>query len=115
MFDRLPVLVFSEQLPFGQFSIAWVSYGIVLEVNDFFQVGCLHPKKISQVAGNRLEKPNMYNRRSQIDMPHTLSSDTAVSHLYAAPITDDALELGALVLATGALVVTLRSEDAFAE
>ena len=67
------------------------------------------------MAGNRLEKPNMYNRRSQIDMPHALSSDTAVSHLYAAPITDNALELGALVLAAGALVVPLGTEDALAE
>ena len=57
----------------------------------------------------------MADRGGQLDVAHALAANLAARHLDAAALADDALEAHALVLAAGALPVTGRAEDLFAE
>src|SRR5690606_29343819 len=75
----------------------------------------LDAEQRAQTAGHALEEPDVDDRRRQVDVAHALAPHTAVGHLHAAAVADDALVLGAAVLAAGALVVALRAEDPLAE
>src|SRR6185503_8909530 len=66
-------------------------------------------------AGQRLQEPDMGNRRGQLDMAHAVAAHLLHCDLYAALLADDALVLHALVLAAQALIVLHRPEDAGAE
>ena len=63
----------------------------------------------------RLQEPDVGDRRGQLDVAHALAADLGQGDLDAALLADDALELHALVLAAQALVVLDRPEDAGAE
>ena len=63
----------------------------------------------------RLQEPDVRDRRGELDMAHALAADARQRHLDAALLADDALVLHALVLAAQALVVLDRAEDARAE
>ena len=67
------------------------------------------------MRGDRLEEPDVDDRRGQVDVAHALATDTAVRDLDAATVADDAFELGAFVLTAGTLVVAFWAEDAFTE
>ena len=63
----------------------------------------------------RLQEPDVRDRRGQLDMAHALAADLRDGDLDAALLADDALVLHALVLAAQALVILDRTEDARAE
>ena len=109
------VLLLGEELLVLQRRLAGVGDDVVLEVDDLLQVAGLHVQQRAQAAGQGLEEPDVDDRGGQVDVAHALAADAAVRHLHAAAVADDALVLGALVLAAGALPVALRAEDALAE
>ena len=57
----------------------------------------------------------MGNRRGQLDVAHTLSSHLGAGNLYAAAVADFTLIADPFILATMALPVLGRSENALAE
>ena len=63
----------------------------------------------------RLQEPDVGDRRGQFDVAHPLAPDAGQGDLDAALLADDALVLHALVLAAQALVVLGRTEDPGAE
>ncbi len=65
--------------------------------------------------GQRLQEPDVRDRRGELDVAHALAAHLGQRHLDAALFADQALVLHALVLAAQALVVLDRSEDARAE
>ncbi len=65
--------------------------------------------------GQRLQEPDMGDRRGQLDMAHAVAAHLLHGDFDAALFADDALVLHALVLAAQAFVVLHRSEDAGAE
>ena len=52
---------------------------------------------------------------NKFDVTGTLTTHLLLCHLYTATVADDALIADALVLATGALIVLCRTEDALTE
>ncbi len=115
LFVRVTVFVFGEQLAFFKFGIAWIGDDIVLEVDDLFQIGCLHAKKVTQVTGDGLEEPDMDDRCRQVDVSHAFATHAGVGDFHATSVTDDAFEFGTFVLAAGTFIVTFGAEDAFTE
>ena len=63
----------------------------------------------------RLQEPDVRDRRGELDMAHALAPHARERHFDRALLADDALVLHALVLAAQALVVLDRPEDARAE
>ncbi len=66
-------------------------------------------------ARQRLQEPDVGDRRGQLDVAHPLAADARQGDFDAALLADDALVLHALVLAAQALVVLRRTKDAGAE
>jgi len=115
LLNGLAVFVLGQELPDLQGALAGIHDRVVLEVDHLLQVRALHRQKRAQPVGNGLEEPDVHHGGGQVDMPHTLAPHPAVRDLDAAPVADDPLELGALVLAARALPVPLGSEDPLAE
>ena len=85
------------------------------EVDDLFQVLRSDVQQVAQTGRNTLEEPDVGHRSGKLDMAHALTAHTALGDFHTTAFADDALEAYALVLAAGALPVTGRSEDLFAE
>ena len=113
--DGLAVLVLGQDLLVLELGLARVGDDVVLEVDDLLEVRGLHRQQVAQARRHRLEEPDVHDRRGQVDVAHALAAHAAVRDLDAAAVADDALVLRALVLAAGALVVLLGTEDALAE
>ncbi|MPL99056.1 hypothetical protein SDC9_45271 [bioreactor metagenome] len=87
------------------------------EVDHLLQVLGGTAQQQAEPAGDAPEVPDVHHRRGKLDMAHALTADPVVGDFHAAPIADDALELGAaaLVFSAGALVALCGAEDALAE
>src|SRR5688572_18553239 len=109
------VLVFGQELLLLQRRLAGVGDDVVLEVDDLLDVARLHVQQGAEPARQRLEEPDVHDRRGQVDVAHALPADARVRDLDAAAVADDALVLRALVLAARAFPVALGPEDALAE
>src|SRR3546814_11673670 len=84
-------------------------------VEDALKLLLLHVEQQADAAGERLQEPDMRDRRGQFDMAHPLAADLRHSDFDTALFADDALVLHALVLAAQAFIVLDRTEDAGAE
>ena len=85
------------------------------KVDDLFQILRSDVQQVAQTGRNTLEEPDVGHRSGKLDMAHALTAHTALGDFHTTAFADDALEAYALVLAAGALPVTGRSEDLFAE
>jgi hypothetical protein len=63
----------------------------------------------------RLQEPDVRDRRGQFDVAHPLATDAGQGDLNAALLADDALVFHALVLAAQAFVILGRAKDTGAE
>ena len=115
LLKRGAVLIFREHLLELEFGGTRIGDDVVLEVNDLLNVAGLHGEQVAKTAWHGLEVPNVHDRRSEVDVTHALASHAAVRDLDAAAVANDALVLGALVLAAGALKVALWSKDPLTE
>ncbi len=111
----LEILVLREQLTVLERSQARLDHHIALEVEDALQRLERHVEQKPDARGQRLQEPDMRDRRRQLDMPHALAPHARQRHLDRALLADDAFVLHALVLAAQALVVLDRAENARAE
>ncbi len=85
------------------------------EVNHALQVLRGDVQQVAEAGRHTLEEPDVRHRGGELDVAHALTAHAAAGHFDAASLADDALEAHALVLAAGALPVTGRAEDLFAE
>jgi hypothetical protein len=112
---RVEEFLFAHQLAVGQVGQARLDHHVVLEVEDALQVAQRHVQHQADAGRQRLQEPDVCDRRGQLDMAHALAADLLQRDFHAAFLADDAAILHALVLAAQALVVLRRPEDARAE
>ena len=109
------ILVFRQQLVLLQRGQARLGDDVVFEVQHPLDVLQRHVEHHGDAAGQRLQEPDVGDRRGQLDMAHALAPHAREGDLDAALFADDALVLHALVLAAQAFVVLGRAKDAGAE
>ena len=112
---RLEILVLGQELLLLQRRDARLDDDVVLEIEDALDVLQRHVEHEADARRQRLQEPDVRDRRGELDMAHALAPHARERHLDAALLADDALVLHALVLAAQALVVLDRAEDARAE
>ena len=88
---------------------------VVLEVEDALEILQRHVEQQADAGRQRLQEPDVRDRRGQLDVAHALAAHLGQRHFDAALFADEALVLHPLVLAAQALVVLDRTEDARAE
>jgi hypothetical protein len=103
--------------PLYDYLVNWLAPPCRGKIDHFFEILGGSPQKQAQPTGDTSQVPYMNHRCSQLDMAHTLASDSAVGYLHAATVADDTFELGAaaLVFSTGTLITFCRAKNAFAE
>src|SRR5690606_41731719 len=69
----------------------------------------------ADAARQRLQDPDVGDRRGELDVAHAFAADLRQRHLDAALLADDAAILHPLVLAAQALIVLDRPKNAGAE
>src|SRR5208337_1301803 len=109
------IVVLAEQLTVLERRQARIEHDVGLEIEDPLEVLQRHVEQKADPRGQRLQKPDVGDRGGERDVAHALAAHARQRHLDAALLADDALVLHALVLATQALVVLDRPEDAGAE
>src|SRR6185312_8237526 len=112
---RLVELVFGQELTILERRQARLDDDVLFEVEDAFQVLQRHVEHEADAARQRLQEPDVRDRRGQFDMAHALAAHFLDGDFDAALFADDALVLHALVLAAQAFVVLHGPEDARAE
>src|SRR5215469_6510573 len=112
---RLDVLLLAQELAVLERGEARLEHHVVLEVEDALEILQRHVEQEADAARQRLQEPDVRDRRRELDVAHALAPHPRQRHLHAALLADDALVLHALVLAAQALVVLDRPEDARAE
>ncbi len=112
---RVEQLVLGEELVLFERSQTRLDDDIALEIEHALKLLELHVEQQADAAGQRLEEPDVGDRRGELDVAHALAADLGDGDLDAALLADDALVLHPLVLAAQALVVLHRPEDAGAE
>ena len=116
LFHHLQVLVFSQQLTALQIGDhARVGDDEGFEIEHAFDVAQRHVEDHAEAGRQRLEEPDVGNRRSQFDVTHAVTANLGQRHFDAALLADHATMLEALVLAAQALVVLDRAKDLGAE
>ena len=80
-------------------------------IDDLFEVAQRHAEQVSELAGERLEEPDVCDRHGEFDMPHALAPDLGKRHFDAAAVADMTAEADALELPAVTLPVLYRPED----
>lgn len=109
------VLLFGQQLAALERGQARLGDHVGFEVQHALDVTQGHVQHQADARGQRLEEPDVCDRRGQVDMTHALTTHLGQGDFGAALFADHAAVLHALVLAAQALVVLDRSEDGGAE
>ena len=112
---RLEILLFGQQLAVLERGEARLKHDVIFEIQNPLEILQRHVEQQTDAARQRLEEPDMRDRRGQFDMAHALAPHAGERHFDRALLADDALVLHALVLAAQALVILDRPEDARAE
>src|SRR6195256_3967802 len=111
----LQVFVFRQQLTVLERGEAGLENDVVFEIQNPLEILQRHVEQQTDAARQRLQEPDMRNRRRQFDMAHALAPDPRQRHFDRALLADDPLVLHALVLAAQALVILDRPKDARTE
>ena len=112
---RLHELLFGQQLAAFHRGQARLGHDERFEVQDALDVAQGHVQHQADARRQRLEEPDVRDRRGQVDVAHALAAHLGQGHFGAALLADHAAVLHALVLAAQALVVLDRAEDGGAE
>src|SRR5207248_3568839 len=92
-----------------------VHHHVALAVQDLLQVLERDVEQVADPRRQRLQEPDVRDRRGQVDVAEPLTPHLGLDDLDAALLADHAAVLHALVLAAIALVVLHRPEDLGAE
>ena len=112
---RADVIFFGQQLLGFERRQAWLEHDVLFEVQHALDVLQRHVEHQRDAARQRLQEPDVRDRRRKLDVAHALTAHALQRHLHAALFADDVLVLHPLVLAAQALVVLDRTKDARAE
>ena len=112
---EIVVLVLIEQVEELQVLLTRMGHHVGRVIDDLLQIPERHPHQVSQLAGERLEEPDMADRHGQLDVTHSLAAHFGQSDLDAATVADMPAETDPLELPAVALPVLDRAEDAFTE
>ena len=109
------VVVFRHDLALLQRRHARIGHDVGFEVQHAFDVAQGHVEHHAQTRRQRLQEPDVRDRRCQFDVAHALAAHLGQRDFDAALLADHAAMLQALVLAAQAFVVLDRTEDLGAE
>src|SRR5947207_2220440 len=115
LLDHLAVAALGEQLALLERGRARVDDHVGLEVEDLLELLERHVEERADARGEALQKPDVGDRRGQVDVAHALAAPLRLDDLAAALLAHHAAVAHALVLAAVALVVLRRAEDLRAE
>src|SRR5690606_7988994 len=115
LFQRFEVLLVVQQLTFLQRGQTGLDHDVAFEIQYPLDIAQGHVQQQTDPGRQRLQEPDVGNRRSQFDMAHALTAYLGQRDFNTALFTDDATVLEALVLAALALVVLYRAKDLGAE
>ena len=113
--DRAQKIVLVQKLAILERRQAGVEHDVGFEVEDALEVLQRHVEQKPDARRQRLQEPDVRDRRRERDVAHALAAHARQRHLDAALLADDALVLHPLIFAAQALVVLDRPEDAGAE
>jgi len=105
------VFLIGEQLLGHQLGVARIEYDKLGEVQNFFQTLLGDFQHLTDTGRCALKVPDVGNRSSQFDVPHTFTANLGTGNFYAAAVADLSLKTDLLELAAVALPVLGRSED----
>ena len=112
---RAQIIVLGQELTVLERRQAGIEHDVGFEIEDALEILQRHVEQQADARGQRLQEPDMRDRRGERDMAHALAPHPRQRDFDAALLADDALVFHALVLAAQALVVLDRPEDARAE
>ena len=111
LLEAVPVLLLVEQRADGQLIGTGVHDHVRFEIENALQLLEGHVENGADLRRQTLQKPDMGDRRGQLDMPQPLTTNLGLNNLDPALFADHAPVLHALVLAAVALVVLDRPEN----
>ena len=112
---RLDVALLGQELAALQAGLLRVDDDVRLAVEDLLEVLQRDVEQVADARRQRLQEPDVRDRRGQVDVAEALAAHLGLDDLDAALLAHDAAVLHALVLAAVALVVLHRPEDLGAE
>jgi len=115
LLDRLEEHLVGQQLAALHRRHARVDDHEGLEVQHALDLAQRHVEHQADARRQRLQEPDVRDRRGELDVAHALAAHLRLGDLDAALLADDAAVLQALVLAAKALVVLHGPEDLGAE
>ena len=115
LLDELAVAALGEQLALLERGRPRVDDHVGLEVEDLLELLERHVEERADARGEALQKPDVGDRRGQVDVAHALAAHLRLDDLDATLLAHHAAVAHALVLAAVALVVLRRAEDLRAE
>ena len=114
--SHIVVFLFGEELTFCENSaLAGIGNDIFGEIKHLFKPFGRDIQHLPYTGGSAPEIPYMRNGSRKLDAAHTLSSDLAPCHLYAAALAGLSLKTDFLVFSAGAFPVLRGSENTLAE
>jgi len=111
LLHHLPVLFFRQQLTPFEGGFARIEDDEGVKIEDFFQFAQGQIQDVADFAREAPQKPDVGDRRGQLNMSHPLATYLGLNDLDPALLTDHPAMLHPFVLAAVALVVLDRSED----
>ncbi len=114
-FNLVVVILFRHDLPRFQRRHARFDHHVRFEIQHAFDVAQRHVEHHAQTRRQRLQEPDVRNRRGQFNVAHPFATHLGERHFDAALFADHATVLQALVLAAQALVVLDRAKNLGAE
>ena len=94
-----------------------LQHDIAREIQHLLKILRRHVENQAHTAGNALEVPDVGNRRSELDVAHSLTANLRIRNLDTATVADEVLRANLLflVFAAMALVLLGGSEDLLTE
>ena len=115
LFEGFEVLLVVKQLTFLQSGHARIDHHVALEIEHALDIAQGHVQQQADTGRQRLQEPDVRDRRSQFDVRHALATHLGQRNFHTTLLADHTAMLEALVLAAQALVVLDRAKDLGAE
>src|SRR5665213_2619908 len=112
---RLDEVFLVEELVLLQIGQTRLGHDVGFEIENLLEILQRHVEQKPDAARQRLQEPDVRDRRGQLDMAHALAPDLRKGDFDAALLAHDAAILHALVLAAQALIILDRTENARAK
>ena len=112
---NLKELVLGNDLHLLEIGGAGVKHDVGIEIEHLFKIYHGHVEERTDLGGQGLQKPDMRDRRGQLDMAHALAAHRGGDDFNPALFADDAAVLHAFIFTAVTFVVLHRPENFGAE